>query len=149
MVDSRAKGAEGERQVKELLRKHTNLPFERVPMSGALPFMKGDLFVPDTSIAYCIEVKFYKDSHFDDKILTNKSNEFISWWEQAVRQGELTSKKPLLFFKYNRSKIFVAVREAPDKVSKYFYVSHLDCYVMLAEEWLINETPRFINGDTI
>lgn len=149
MVDSRAKGAEGERQVKELLRKHTNLPFERVPMSGALPFMKGDLFIPDTSMNYCIEVKFYKDSHFDDKILTNKSNEFITWWDQAVRQGDLTSKKPLLFFKYNRSKIFVAVREAPSAVSKYFYVSHLDCYVMLAEEWLINENPRFINGNTV
>lgn len=149
MVDSRAKGAEGERQVKELLRKHTNLPFERVPMSGALPFMKGDLFVPDTSIEYCIEVKFYKDSHFDDKILTNKSNEFIGWWDQAVKQADLTSKKPLLFFKYNRSKIFVALRECPKVVSKYFYVSHLDCYVMLAEEWLINENPRFINGSTI
>ena len=72
MVDSRAKGAEGEKQVKDLLRKHTGLPFERVPMSGALPFMKGDLFVPDTALHYCIEVKFYKNSHFDDKILTNK-----------------------------------------------------------------------------
>ena len=53
MVDSRAKGAEGEKQVKDLLRKHTGLPFERVPMSGALPFMKGDLFVPDTALIYC------------------------------------------------------------------------------------------------
>ncbi len=43
MVDPRAKGATGERQVKELLKKHTNLDFQRVPMSGALEFMKGDL----------------------------------------------------------------------------------------------------------
>ena len=43
MVDSRAKGAEGEKQVKELLRKHTGLPFERVPMSGALPFFERGL----------------------------------------------------------------------------------------------------------
>lgn len=56
MVDSRAKGAEGEKQVRELLRKHTGLEFQRVPMSGALPFMKGDLFIPDTAMNYCIEV---------------------------------------------------------------------------------------------
>ena len=150
MVDSRAKGAEGERQVRELLKKHTKLPFERVPMSGALPFMKGDLFIPDTSMNYCIEVKFYKNSHFDDKILTNKSNEFIGWWNQAVSQGELTSKKPLLFFKYNRSKIFVATTDRPARVDKYFYISHLGCYVMIAEEWLIHETPRFVNnGNTV
>jgi len=149
MVDSRAKGAEGEKQVKELLRKHTGLPFERVPMSGALPFMKGDLFVPDTALHYCIEVKFYKNSHFDDKILTNKSSEFIRWWEQAVDQAKKTDRKPVLFFKYNRSKIFVVVRDEPQKTKKYMYVAHLGCYVMIAEEWLINEKPRFINGDNI
>jgi|TARA_R110002110_G_scaffold42549_14_gene133419 Holliday junction resolvase len=149
MVDSRAKGAEGEKQVKELLRKHTGLPFERVPMSGALPFMKGDLFVPDTALNYCIEVKFYKNSHFDDKVISNKSNEFVRWWEQAVNQGKKTDRKPVLFFKYNRSKIFVAVRDEPKNTKRYMYVGHLDCYVMLADEWLINEKPRFINGENV
>ena len=149
MVDSRAKGAEGEKQVKELLRKHTGLPFERVPMSGALPFMKGDLFVPDTALNYCIEVKFYKNSHFDDKVLTNKSNEFVRWWDQAVDQAKKTDRKPVLFFKYNRSKVFVAVRDEPQRTKKYMYVGHLSCYVMIAEEWLINEEPRFVNGNNV
>jgi len=149
MVDSRAKGAEGEKQVKELLKKHTGLPFERVPMSGALPFMKGDLFVPDTSLNYCIEVKFYKNSHFDDKIITNKSNEFTRWWAQAVNQAKISEKKPVLFFKYNRSKIFVVTKDEPEKVEKYFYISHLRCYVMLADEWLSLENPRFVNGSTV
>jgi Holliday junction resolvase len=149
MVDSRAKGAAGEKQVKELLKKHTDLLFERVPLSGALPFMKGDLFVPDTSMVYCIEVKNYKESHFDDKILTNKSNEFIGWWAQSTSQADLMGKKPLLFFKYNRSKIFVATEEKPENVLKYFYVSQLKCYVMIAEEWLTQENPRFVNGNTI
>ena len=149
MVDSRAKGAEGEKQVKDLLRKHTGLPFERVPMSGALPFMKGDLFVPDTALIYCIEVKFYKNSHFDDKILTNKSSEFIRWWDQAVEQAKKTERIAVLFFKYNRSKFFVAVRDEPQKTMMYMYVGHLGCYVMIAEEWLINEKPRFINGENV
>ena len=149
MVDSRAKGAEGEKQVKELLRKHTGLSFERVPMSGALPFMKGDLFIPDTPMHYCIEVKFYKNSHFDDKILTNKSSEFIRWWNQAVTQAKTTQKKPVLFFKYNRSKVFVAVKDAPQSTKKFMYIGHLGCYVMIAEEWLINEQPEFVNGQNV
>ena len=53
MVDPRAKGAEGERQVRDLLRKHTELEFQRVPMSGALDFMKGDIFLPNMHNNYC------------------------------------------------------------------------------------------------
>ena len=149
MVDARAKGAEGEKQVKDLLRKHTGLPFERVPMSGALPFMKGDLFIPETTMNYCIEVKFYKSSHFDDKVLTNKSNPLIMWWKQTVDQGRKTNKKPILFFKYNRSKIFVAVKDTPNHLKNFMHVGALGCYVMLAEEWLINEKPEFTNGKNI
>ena len=43
VVDSRAKGARGEYLVRDLLREHTGLQFERVPMSGALEYLKGDL----------------------------------------------------------------------------------------------------------
>ena len=77
MVDPRAKGAEGERQVRDLLKGHTGLAFARVPMSGALDYLKGDIFIPNTHNNYCIEVKFYKDSHFNDKIISTTSNLFI------------------------------------------------------------------------
>ena len=91
MVDSRAKGAAGERQVRDVLRKYTDLEWQRVPHSGALSFMKGDLFVPNTHNNYCVEVKFYKHSHFNDKVLTNSTNQFISWWEQTTRQAKLAT----------------------------------------------------------
>ena len=146
MVDPRAKGATGERQVKELLKKHTNLDFQRVPMSGALEFMKGDLFVPNKENIYCIEVKNYKDNHFTDKVISTTSNQFIKWWEQTTEQAKKGDQKPILFFKYNRSKIYVAQEEEPLKVEKYMYVKHLGCYVSLATDWLIFEQPRFING---
>ena len=55
----------------------------------------------------------------------------------------------MLFFKYNRSKVFVAVRDEPQRTKKYMYVGHLGCYVMIAEEWLINEEPRFVNGNNV
>ena len=147
MVDPRAKGAEGERQVRDLLRKHTKLDFQRVPMSGALDYMKGDIFLPNMHNNYCIEVKFYKDSHFNDKILTAlKSNVFIRWWEQTTEQAKKAGAKPALFFKYNRSKIFVAQRDVPENGLNYMYVSHLGCYVSLAHEWLLLENPSFTNG---
>ena len=147
MVDPRAKGAEGERQVRDLLRKHTKLEFQRVPMSGALEYMKGDIFLPNMHNNYCIEVKFYKDSHFNDKILTAlKSNVFIRWWEQTTEQAKKAGAKPALFFKYNRSKIFVAQRDEPENGLNYMYVSHLGCYVSLAHEWLLLENPGFTNG---
>lgn len=147
MVDPRAKGAEGERQVRDLLRKHTELEFQRVPMSGALDFMKGDVFLPNMHNNYCIEVKFYKDSHFSDKILTaKKSNVFIQWWNQTIEQAKKAGAKPALFFKYNRSKIFVAQKDKPENGLDYMYVSFLGCYVSLAQDWLILEKPSFTNG---
>ena len=147
MVDPRAKGAEGERQVRDLLKGHTGLAFERVPMSGALDYLKGDIFLPNMHNNYCIEVKFYKDSHFNDKILTAlKSNVFIRWWEQTTEQAKKAGAKPALFFKYNRSKIFVAQRDEPENGLNYMYVSHLGCYVSLAHEWILLETPGFTNG---
>ena len=147
MVDPRAKGAEGERQVRDLLKGHTGLAFERVPMSGALDYLKGDIFLPNMHNNYCIEVKFYKDSHFNDKILTAlKSNVFIKWWEQTIEQAKKAGAKPALFFKYNRSKIFVAQRDEPENGLNYMYVSHLGCYVSLAHEWILLENPSFTNG---
>ena len=110
MVDSRAKGARGEYLVRDLLREHTNLQFERVPMSGALEYLKGDLYDPN---------------------------------EKSQAKGG--NQEPLLFFKYNRSPIFVVTEIVP-KESEYMYISKLTCFVCLAEEWLDKEEVKFING---
>ena len=116
-------------------------------MSGALDFMKGDIFLPNMHNNYCIEVKFYKDSHFSDKVLTaKKSNVFIQWWNQTIEQAKKAGAKPALFFKYNRSKIFVAQKDKPENGLDYMYVSFLGCYVSLAQDWLILEKPSFTNG---
>ncbi|SVE53977.1 uncharacterized protein METZ01_LOCUS506831, partial [marine metagenome] len=55
--------------------------------------MKGDLFVPNTHNNYCIEVKFYKDSHFNDKIISTTSNLFIKWWDQTIEQAKKAGAK--------------------------------------------------------
>ena len=146
MVDSRAKGARGEYEVRDKLRDVTGLKFERVPASGALEYLKGDLYVPHAKNIYCIEVKNYAESPLSDKIFTQpKTNNLINWWRKLVRQAEGGNQLPLLFFKYNRSKVFVVTATKPKHVD-YMYISLLDCYVALAEEWLELEDIRFIDG---
>lgn len=144
MVDARQKGQRGEYLVRDLLRKHTGLGFERVPASGALSYLKGDLYLPNDHNNFCIEVKNYEKSPFTDKMFTNKTNYIIQWWEKIVDQASIKDQKPLLFFKYSRSKIFVVTGDKPLN-TKYNYISWLDCYIMLAEEWLVNEKVEFTN----
>ena len=117
MVDSRAKGYRAEDALKKLLRLETGLNFQRTPGSGALNEthkLKGDVYIPNAANKYCIEVKHYKDDHLTSKILTGKTPQLIEWWEQAVRQGEQVDMQPILFFKFNNSKWFMATMEALD-----------------------------------
>ena len=147
MVDSRAKGARGEYLVRDMLREATNLQFERVPSSGALEYLKGDLYVPHAKNHFCIEVKNYENSPLSDKIFTApKTNNLIKWWTKLVRQAEQGNQEPLLFFKYNRSPVFVCVPEAPEYTDHYIFISFLGCFVLLAEEWLNKEKVDFISG---
>lgn len=146
MVDSRAKGGRGEYLVRDLLRITTGHTFERVPASGALSYMKGDLFIPNSDNVFCIEVKNYEESHLNDRMFTNKNNFVIKWWEKIVEQAENSNKQPLLFFKYNRSKIFVVTAREPIKTKRYMYVSWINCYILLAEEWLTTEDIKWLNS---
>jgi len=132
-----------------MLREATGLQFERVPASGALEYLKGDLYVPREANKYCIEVKNYADSPLTDKLFTQqKTNNLIRWWKKVVQQAKGGDQEPMLFFKYNRSKVFVVVDEEP-KSTKYIYIDWLNCYVMLAEEWLKQEEVHFVHETTI
>ena len=148
MVDSRAKGARGEYLVRDMLREATGLKFERVPASGALEYLKGDIYVPNNKNIYCIEVKNYADSPLTDKIFTaTKTNNLIRWWKKVVKQAYNGEQKPLLFFKYNRSKVFVETEVQPSEKTDYMYISFLKCYICLADEWLEIEQPKFTAGE--
>ena len=148
MVDSRAKGARGEYLVRDMLREATGLKFERVPASGALEYLKGDIYVPNNKNIYCIEVKNYADSPLTDKIFTaTKTNNLIRWWKKVVQQAYNGDQKPLLFFKYNRSKVFVVTEVKPSNKTDYMYISFLKCYICLADEWLEVEQPQFTAGE--
>ena len=147
MVDSRAKGARGEYLVRDMLREFTGHQFERVPSSGALEYLKGDLYVPHAKNRFCIEVKNYESSPLSDKMFTApRTNNLIKWWKKLEQQAIKGDQEPLLFFKYNRSPVFVVTAEPPEKTKEYMFICFLQCFVLLAEEWLRKEQLEFLHG---
>ena len=147
MVDSRAKGARGEYFVRDMLREHTGHQFERVPASGALEYLKGDLYVPHAKNRFCIEVKNYESSPLSDRVFTaKKTNNLIKWWIKLLNQAAGGNQEPLLFFKYNRSPVFVVTGILPENTNEWMRIEWLDCYILLAEVWLTEEKMEFISG---
>jgi hypothetical protein len=114
MIDSRAKGRTAESNCRDELRKLTPHKWERTPLSGALDAkhqMKGDLYVPQTKLKYCVEVKHYADDHVNTQLLTSTKPILLEWWAQACSAAEKMGNEPLLIFKHNRSKWFAAYTE--------------------------------------
>jgi hypothetical protein len=149
VIDVRAKGATAETKVRDELRKLTGLKWERTPGSGALDpkhMLKGDLYVPGKDNLYCVEVKHYADDHLTSKVLTSKAPQLLEWWEQAIRQGEQVSREPLLIFKFDRSKLFVAFKDFPnvDYPHMYICVGGHEIYIAMLEDWIKCEQPRFV-----
>jgi len=142
MVDPRGKGARGENYFKDLLVKHTGLGWRRTPGSGALDpqhKLKGDLYIPEYPLRFCVEAKNYADDHLTSEVLTGKNPMLVQWWAQAVRQGHQVDKEPLLLFKFNRSKPFAALPLHIDmQVERAMVIltPEYDFQVALAEEWL-------------
>jgi len=149
MVDSRAKGARTETAARDILRKYTKLGWERVPGSGALDpkhQLKGDLYVPGRTNLFAVEVKGYAEDHLTSHILTAKSPQLLEFWKQAHRQGCQVNKTPLLIFKFDRSKFFVAFEDMPSTQYRVVCIScdGFEFFVALLEDWLANENPKFV-----
>jgi len=148
-VDSRAKGARGETDVAKVLNQYSGLEFKRVPMSGALHEshqLKGDLYLVNSLNIYCIEVKFYAEDHLTSKLLTDKTPQILTWWQQTIREAAQISRKPLLIFKFNRSKMFVAFKDTPNYTNyrcMFVQIDGHEFYIAKLEDWLYNERPVF------
>jgi hypothetical protein len=93
--------------------------------------LKGDLYVPHEDNRFCIEVKNYEKSPFSDKIFTNKTNYILQWWPKLIDQAAERKQQPL-------------GTDIKPKSCRYNYTSWLDCYIMLAEEWLEEEKVEFL-----
>ena len=145
MVDSRDKGARAEAAAKKEFRKYTGLGWERTPSSGALGeqhLLKGDLYVPGEKNLYTIEVKHFKDCQINHLMLSGKNPMILEWWEQAEREARQNGNTPLLVFKHDRSKWFIATDIPEIKCNyltyKYDPTKHA-LQISLLDSWLLIE----------
>lgn len=62
----------------------------------------------------------------------------LQFWRQAVREAEVMKKKPLLIFRWNQSKDFVAFDDNLE-VPFYVEVKSFGCHfkIALLEDWLL------------
>lgn len=130
------KGSRFEYSVRDLLTAKTGVKWERVPASGA-GTLKGDLYCPTNHFYYCIECKSYKDSSIKENLLSAKSNNLFSWWQQCTTQAKAMNRKPALVFKKDRGKPLIAVQEDIEGLNK-FNIScfDMDATIYLFEDWL-------------
>ena len=136
---SKIKGSAYEAKIKDRLNvEFPNIQFERVPLSGSISYLKGDIWTPhDTaSWPWCIEAKHYAELEWNN-LLTAKSTDILGFWRQTIREAEVMKKKPLLIFRWNRSKDFVAYNDNI-KVDSYIEVNSFECSfkVSLLDDWL-------------
>ncbi|MCP3899126.1 MAG: hypothetical protein GY707_05265 [Desulfobacteraceae bacterium] len=143
------KGARAEYKARDMLRAASGLTWERCPASGALGAqfkMKGDLYVPGEGNLYTVELKHYKEDHLSSKILTNTTSPLFDWWKQTLREADQNGNEPLLVYKWDRSKFYIATKEfypAP----KHLFISELKAYVYDFDKFLQNNNiTKWVKG---
>ena len=148
MVNSRQKGSRAEQQIAHLLGINSGETFTQTPGSGSGK-IKGDLYVIDKHNIFMIEVKHYRDMAFNQKIFTQKNNNFVKWWTKAIAQAKEMEQEPLLIMKQNYSQWYIATTRKPVNTKRYMYINWLGAYIVLADKWLEYEKVEFTNGDKL
>ena len=135
---SKIKGSAYEAKIKRYLNSHFDIEFERMPLSGSIEYLKGDIWTPHDTAAwpYCIECKHYKDIQWIN-LLTAKTTDLLNFWRQAVREAEVMRKEPLLIFRWNRSKDFVGWSDDVE-VDHYIEIKSFGCHfkVTQLDDWV-------------
>lgn len=147
MVDSRAKGQRAEYAVRDILRKHTGLGWERVPGSGGFGVqhgLKGDIYIPETDIVHCIEVKHYKTDVINSNLFSDTESQLEKFWSQTVREAEQLGREPLLVFKKDRGK-WIVVTLLPNNTKHTIIVRKGNTIMtcMLFDDWLKDKNKEY------
>ena len=123
---SKIKGSAYEAKIKRYLNSHFDIEFERMPLSGAIEYLKGDLWTPHD----------YKDIQWNN-LLTAKTTDLLNFWRQAEREAEVMKKKPLLIFRWNRSKDFIGWSDEIE-VEHYVEIKSFGCHfkVTQLDDWV-------------
>ena len=141
---SKNKGRSFEYVVRDLFSEHFNNKFERVPLSGALEYLKGDVYCPWLpDFDYCIEAKHHKEVPWNNLITAKKSSLLLDFWKQTCREADTMKKKPLLVYKWDRSKIYACWNdetEVADQIS--VKIDDLYFKLGLCDEWVEQVTKK-------
>jgi hypothetical protein len=135
---SKIKGSSYEAKIRDLLTKELSIEFKRMPLSGSLDYLKGDLWTPHDTAAwpYCIECKHYAEVNWNS-LLTAKTSDLLNFWRQAVREAEVMKKKPLVIYRWDRSKDYICWNDEI-KVDNQITYKGFDCEFKMAllQDWL-------------
>ena len=135
---SKIKGSAYEAKIRDLLTEQLKIEFKRMPLSGSLEYLKGDLWTPHDTAAwpYCIECKHYAEVNWNG-LLTAKSSDLLEFWRQAVREAKVMKKKPLVIYRWNRSKDYICWNDGIDLNLQITYKG-FDCEFKmgLLQDWL-------------
>lgn len=134
---SKTKGRSFEYVVRDLFTEAFNTQFERVPLSGALAYLKGDVYAPwKPDFPWCVEAKHHKEVPWNN-VLTAKSSLLLDFWRQTLREAQVMKKSPLLVYKWDRSKLYACWNDSIT-VPDYLHIKSGDCEFRMAllDAWL-------------
>ncbi len=143
------KGSRFEYKIRDMLREKTGTQWERTPLSGG-GTLKGDLYCVNANYYYCFECKSFADSVIMENLLTAKSNNLFSWWEQCVREAKQMNRTPALVFKKDRGKPLIAVEE--ELAINYLHIAsdlgeeYVNVFIYPFELWLAEKNAGDISG---
>ena len=142
---SKIKGSAYEAKIRDLLTKELNIEFKRMPISGSIEYLKGDIWTPhDTAWwPYAIECKHYKEVNWNG-LLTATSSDLLNFWRQAQREAEVMKKKPLVIYRWNRAKDYGCWDDEVE-IKHYIKCNVFDCKFKmgLLNDWITEIKSSF------
>jgi hypothetical protein len=142
---SKNKGRAFEYVVRDKLTDTFKSQFERVPLSGALSYLKGDVYAPWLpDFPWCIEAKHHKEVDWNN-VLTAKTSLLLEFWDQTTREALVMKKKPLLIYKWDRSKLFACWFDDLVVTKNFVHIKsgERQFYMCLLDDWLASASQVY------
>lgn len=140
---SKTKGRAFEYVVRDKMTDTFKSQFERVPLSGALSYLKGDVYAPWLpDFPWTIEAKHHKEVDWNN-VLTAKTSLLLEFWDQTTREAMVMKKHPLLVYKWDRSKLYACWFDDKVKTRNFVHIKSgtREFYMTLLDDWL-NEASQ-------
>ena len=142
---SKNKGRAFEYVVRDKMTDTFKSQFERVPLSGALSYLKGDVYAPWLpDFPWTIEAKHHKEVDWNN-LLTAKSSLLLEFWDQTTREAMVMKKHPLLIYKWDRSKLYACWFDDKVKTKNFVHIRSgtREFYMALLDDWLFEASQVY------